>query len=460
MKVVSKVLKFGGTSVSSVETVRNISEILKKTDEKQIVVCSALSKITNMLEEAGDKASKRDTIYKTICDQIRKRHHDFIDQLFSVDEQGDLKQTIDNHIANLEKVLDAIYMLNELSQRAYYIIVSFGEKMSNAIIYQYLKIHNGDVGYLDSSEVILTKFENGKEDVNRSKTSKAIQEKWNDNYKITVAPGFISKSENGYATTLGRGGSDYTAALYAAMLEAKILEIWTDVSGIYTADPRKIKNAHPLEKMSYREVLELSNLGAKVIYAPTVKPVMDANIPLVILNTFFPEEKGTLVTTSTDTKIPIKSFSTMDNIAMISFTGTGLVGNTGIAGRLFNCLKDVNVIIISQACSEMAINIVINEKDADKAVKAINKEFDFEINGKKYIQPVRAEIGYSILAMVGEGMKNAAGVTGKAFTALGENNINIHLIAQGSSEINVSIVIKSSDAQNALEALHNKFFKE
>ncbi len=455
-----KVLKFGGTSVSTVETVKNISAILKKTDENQIIVCSALSKVTNMLEEAADKASKRDMSYKDICTQIKQRHHDFIDQLFSSDEQGDLKQTIDTHIANLEKVLDAISMLNELSQRAYYIIVSFGEKMSNAIIYQYLTIHNGNVGYLDSSEVIVTKFENGKEDVNRSQTYKNIAAAYNPEYKITVAPGFISKNEKGYATTLGRGGSDFTAALYAAALKADLLEIWTDVSGIYTADPRKIKNARPLEKMSYREVLELSNLGAKVIYAPTVKPVLDANIPMVILNTFYPDEKGTLVTTGTDTKTPVKSFSTMDNIAMLSFTGTGLVGTSGIAGRLFNALKDVNVIIISQACSEMAINIVINEKDADKAVEAINKEFDFEIKGKKCILPIKAEVGYSILAMVGEGMKNAAGVTGKAFTALGENNINIHLIAQGSSEINVSIVIKSSDAQKALEVLHNKFFNE
>lgn len=454
-----KVLKFGGTSVSTVETVQNISAILKKTDENQIIVCSALSKVTNMLEEAADKASKKDTTYKTVCTEIKKRHHDFIDQLFSVDEQGDLKQVIDGHISDLEKVLEAVFMLNELSQRAYYIIVSFGEKMSNAIIYKYLSIHNGSVGYLDSSQVIITKFENGKEDVNRSQTYKKIAETYNPDYKITVAPGFISKNENGYATTLGRGGSDYTAAIYAAALNAKKLEIWTDVSGIYTADPRKIKNARPLEKMSYREVLELSNLGAKVIYAPTVKPVLDADIPMVILNTFYPEEKGTLVTNATDTKTPVKSFSTMDNIAMLTFTGTGLVGNNGIAGRLFNALRDVNVIIISQACSEMAINIVINEKDADRAKEAILKEFDFEIKGKKCINPIEAERGYSILAMVGEGMKNAAGVTGRAFTTLGKSNVNIHLIAQGSSEINVSIVIKSSDAQKALEALHNEFFK-
>ncbi len=452
-----KVLKFGGTSVSSVETVRNISEILKKSSENQIVVCSALSKVTNMLEEAAKKAADGDVSYKEVCAQIEKRHYDFIDELIQKEQQGDLKQTIHNHIASLEKVLEAVYFLNELSQRAYYIIVSFGEKMSNAIIFRYLTIHNGSVNYLDSSQIIITRTVNGKEDVNRSVTNKNILENWNKDYKITVAPGFISKSEKGYATTLGRGGSDYTAAIYAAALDASILEIWTDVSGIYTADPRKVKDAQPLEKMSYKEALELSNLGAKVIYAPTVQPVLEKNIPMVILNTFRPDDKGTLVTVETDSSKPIKSFSTMDNIAMLTFTGTGLVGNSGIAGRLFNALKDVNVIIISQACSEMSISVVISAADAQKAVNAINEEFDFEIR-KNYIKPITAETGYSILAMVGEGMKNAAGMTGKAFTALGENNINIHLIAQGSSELNVSIVIKTEDSSKALNCLHEAFF--
>lgn len=452
-----KVLKFGGTSVSSVETVRNISEILKKSSENQIVVCSALSKVTNMLEEAAKKASEGDVSYKGVCAQIEKRHYDFIDELIQKEQQGDLKQTIHNHIASLEKVLEAVYFLNELSQRAYYIIVSFGEKMSNAIIFRYLTIHNGSVNYLDSSQIIITRTVNGKEDVNRSVTNKNILENWNKDYKITVAPGFISKSEKGYATTLGRGGSDYTAAIYAAALDASILEIWTDVSGIYTADPRKVQEAKPLEKMSYKEALELSNLGAKVIYAPTVQPVLEKNIPMVILNTFRPDDKGTLVTIETDPSKPIKSFSTMDNIAMLTFTGTGLVGNSGIAGRLFNALKDVNVIIISQACSEMSISVVISAADAQRAVNAINEEFDFEIR-KNYIKPITAETGYSILAMVGEGMKNAAGMTGKAFTALGENNINIHLIAQGSSELNVSIVIKTEDSSKALNCLHKAFF--
>lgn len=454
-----KVLKFGGTSVSSVETVQNISNILKKTNEKQIIVCSALSKVTNMLTEAAEKAAKADISYKEICNQIEKRHHDFIDQLINKDQQGDLKSIIHNNISSLEKVLEAIYFLNELSTRAYYIIVSFGEKMSNAIIYRYLSIHNGNVGYLDSSQIIITRTVNGKEHVNRSVTYKNIQDNWNDKYDIMVAPGFISKSENGYATTLGRGGSDYTAALYAAALDADSLEIWTDVSGIYTADPRKVKNSYPLPRVSYKEALELSNFGAKVIYAPTIQPVLEKNIPMKILNTFRPDDEGTLVTNETDESKTIKAFSTMDNIAMLTFSGTGLVGTTGIAGRLFGALSKngVNIIIISQASSEMSICLVIDSKDANKAVEAINQEFDFEIR-KCTVNKTIAETGYSVLAMVGEGMKNAAGLTGKAFTALGSNDVNIHVIAQGSSELNVSIVIKSEDAEMALNVLHQAFF--
>jgi aspartokinase/homoserine dehydrogenase 1 len=209
--------------------------------------------------------------------------------------------------------------------------------------------------------------------------------------------------------------------------------------------------------MSYKEALELSNLGAKVIYAPTVQPVLEKNIPMVILNTFRPDDKGTLVTVETDSSKPIKSFSTMDNIAMLTFTGTGLVGNSGIAGRLFNALKDVNVIIISQACSEMSISVVISAADAQKAVNAINEEFDFEIR-KDTVNKTVAENDYAIVAMVGEGMKNYAGLTGKAFTALGNAGINIHAIVQDSTEVNVSIIVKKVDATKALNVLHDVFF--
>ncbi len=455
-----KVLKFGGTSVSSVETVKNISDILKRSTEKQIVVCSALSKVTNMLTEAGDKAAAGDITYREISAQIEKRHYDFIDSLIDTNQQYDLKNKIHSYITRLDKVLESIYFLNELSERAYYIIVSFGERMSNDIIYRYLQIHNGNVDYLDSSQIIITRPVNGKEHVNRTVTYENIRKSWNPNADITVAPGFISKSEKGYATTLGRGGSDYTAALYAAALDASILEIWTDVSGIYTSDPRKVSNAYPLDKVSYREALELSNFGAKVIYAPTVQPVMEKQIPMKILNTFRPEDAGTLVSQETSHDIPIKAISTMENISMITFSGTGLVGTTGIAGRLFNILSNnnINITIICQASSEMSICLAIDAKDADKAVKAINNEFDFEIR-KDTVNKTIAENDYAIVAMVGEGMKNFAGLTGKAFTALGNANINIHAIVQDSTEVNVTIIVKKADATNALNVLHEVFFK-
>ncbi|MCQ2975422.1 MAG: aspartate kinase [Bacteroidales bacterium] len=454
-----KVLKFGGTSVSSVETVQNISSILKNTKENTIIVCSALSKVTNMLTDAAEKAAKGETDYIEIANEIEKRHHDFIDQLIEKDKQENLKEIISNHINDLKKILDAVHFLGELTTRGYYSIVSFGEKMSNAIIYRYLSNNNGSTGYLDSSQIIITKTINGKEQVNRSKTYLNIVEKYNPQYKITVAPGFISKSENGYATTLGRGGSDYTAALYAAALDASLLEIWTDVSGIYTADPRKVKNSYPLNKISYREALELSNFGAKVIYAPTILPILEKEIPMVIKNTFKPEDPGTYVSKETEhTENAIKAFSTMDNIAVITFSGTGLVGTTGIAGRLFTTLSNnnINIIIITQASSEQSICIAIESNDAEKATQSINKEFEYEIK-RGTINETKADLQFSVLAMVGEGMKNAPGLAGKAFSALGKGNVNIHAIAQGSSELNVSIIIKKTDAINALNVLHDTF---
>ena len=455
-----KVLKFGGTSVSSVETVKNISEILKQSSENQIVVFSALSKVTNMLTEAAELAAKNDQNFKTIPSQIEKRHYDFIDQLLPQVNQGNLKQKISENIRNLEKVLEAVSFLGELSERAYFIIVSFGEKMSNAIMFQYLTINNGSTGYLDSSQIIITRTVKGKQVVNRSLTYKNINENYNPDNKITVAPGFISKSEEGYATTLGRGGSDYTAALYAAALNASLLEIWTDVSGIYTADPRKVSSSYPLPRVSYKEALELSNFGAKVIYAPTIQPVLETNIPMVIKNTFRPSDPGTYVSNETDhTKNAIKAFSTIDDIAMLTFSGTGLVGRTGIAGRLFNTLSvnGINIIIITQASSEQSICIIVDQADATKAENCINAEFDFEIR-KGIVNTTTAETGYSVLAMVGEGMKNAAGLSGKAFAALGRNGVNIHAIAQGSSELNISIVIKKADSKKALNVLHETFF--
>lgn len=456
-----KVLKFGGTSVSSVATVKNISEILKRTTEKQIIVCSALSKVTNMLTEAGNKAAAGDITYREISAQIEKRHYDFIDELIETNQQLDLKTKIHSYITRLDKVLESIYFLNELSERAYNIIVSFGEKMSNDIIYRYLQIHNGNVSFLDSSQIIITRPVNGKEHVNRTVTYENIRKNWNPNADISVAPGFISKSEKGYATTLGRGGSDYTAALYASALDATMLEIWTDVSGIYTSDPRKVATAYPLDKVSYREALELSNFGAKVIYAPTVQPVMEKKIPMKILNTFRADDQGTLVSDETCHDIPIKAISTMEDIAMLTFSGTGLVGTTGIAGRLFNVLSsnNINIIIICQASSEMSICLAIDAKDADKAIKAINNEFDFEIR-KDTVNKTVAETDYAIVAMVGEGMKNYAGLTGKAFTALGNAGINIHAIVQDNTEVNVTIIVKKQDATKALNVLHEVFFNK
>lgn len=455
-----KVLKFGGTSVSSVETVNNISNILAGTDQNTIVVFSALSKVTNMLTEAAENAASGKRDFINIADQILLRHFDFVDKLLPQDQQADFKPFITQKISDLKKILESVFFLGELSTRAYYLIVSFGEIMSNALMYRFLTVKNGNVGYLDSSQIIITRTIKGKEVINRSVTYQNIVNAYDEKYRISVAPGFISKSENGYATTLGRGGSDFTAALYAAALNAELLEIWTDVSGIYTSDPRKVKGAYPCPAMSYREALELSNFGAKVIYAPTIQPVLEKNIPMVIKNTFRPDDAGTLVTDKVDiTPAAVKAFSTMDDIAMLTFSGTGLVGTTGIAGRLFQTLSvnGVNIIIITQASSEQSICMVVEGASAQKAVDCVNNEFAYEIR-KGTVDTTVAQTGFSVLAMVGEGMKSAIGLSGKAFSALGRNGVNIHAIAQGSSEINISLVIKKQDAEKALNVLHEAFF--
>ena len=455
-----KVLKFGGTSVSSVETVKNISAILKRTTEKQIVVCSALSKVTNMLTEAGDKAAAGDISYREISAQIEKRHYEFIDALIEPTQQNDLKGKIHSYITRLDKVLESIYFLNELSERAYYIIVSFGERMSNDIIFRYLQIHNGNVDYLDSSQIIITRPVGGKEHVNRTVTYENIRKNWNPNADITVAPGFISKSEKGYATTLGRGGSDYTAALYAAALDASMLEIWTDVSGIYTSDPRKVENAYPLDKVSYREALELSNFGAKVIYPPTIYPVCVKNIPIKVKNTFNPDAEGTEIKEKIEgDHKPIKGISSINGTSLITVTGLSMVGVIGVNQRIFTTLAEsgISVFMVSQASSENSTSIGVRDDDVEAAVWVLNKEFEKEIKTGAMF-PMKAEKGLATIAIVGENMKRTPGIAGKLFGTLGRSGISIIACAQGASETNISFVVKSEYLRKSLNVIHDSFF--
>jgi aspartokinase/homoserine dehydrogenase 1 len=331
--------------------------------------------------------------------------------------------------------------------------------MSIQVIYAVMKENFVDVRQIDARDFIFTRLINGTERVESEITEKAIKEKVLPDKGFIITSGYISTSVNGYPTTLGRGGSDYTASLIAAALNADILEIWTDVSGIYTADPTFTEDAYPIPELSYAEVLELSHFGAKVIYPPTIQPVMKKKIPVLVKNTFAPSEKGTRISDKpSGNGNVLKAVSSVNEVCLVSLTGSGMVGVVGIASRMFTALarNNINVILITQASSEQSICIAIDQKSGDKACEVLNDEFEFEIQTGRVRKSILEE-GYSIVVMVGEGMKYSVGISGQAFSALGKNGINIHAIAQGSSELNISVVVKSVDCHKAVNAIHQEF---
>lgn len=459
------VLKFGGTSVANAQNINLVLDIVNETSKKDqlVVVVSAFSGVTDLLVLASAHAAAKDKNYKEIVNQIEKKHKDAIEQLISLTEQSELIDTINSNINHLKTLLDGCYLLGELSNRTSDTILSFGELLSSQIIAKALQQKDSKAGYKDSREVIKTNSHFGKAVVNFEVTNALIADffKASPN-SVTVMPGFIASSEDGNTTTLGRGGSDYTAAIVAGALNASQLEIWTDVNGMFTANPKIVKQAQPIETISYQEAMELSHFGAKVLYPPTIQPVLKKNIPILIKNTFEPEAAGTLITSSVSSKEnPIKGISHIDKIALLTLEGSGMIGVSGSSKRLFEVLshENINVIFITQASSEHSICIGILNADADKAESAINKAFELEIAQNK-IDPCIVEKNLCIVALVGENMKNHQGLSGKMFSTLGKNNVNIRAIAQGASERNISVVINERDVKKALNTLHERFFED
>jgi aspartokinase/homoserine dehydrogenase 1 len=459
------VLKFGGTSVANAQNINLVLDIVNETSKKDqlVVVVSAFSGVTDLLVLAAANAAAKDKNYKEIVSQIEKKHKDAIEQLISLTEQSELIDTINSNINHLKTLLDGCYLLGELSNRTSDTILSFGELLSSQIIAKALQQKVSKSGYKDSREVIKTNSHFGKAVVNFDVTNALIADffKTSPN-SVTVMPGFIASSEDGNTTTLGRGGSDYTAAIVAGALNASQLEIWTDVNGMFTANPKIVKQAQPIETISYQEAMELSHFGAKVLYPPTIQPVLKKNIPILIKNTFEPEAAGTLITSSVSSKEnPIKGISHIDKIALLTLEGSGMIGVSGSSKRLFEVLshENINVIFITQASSEHSICIGILNADADKAESAINKAFELEIAQNK-IDPCIVEKNLCIVALVGENMKNHQGLSGKMFSTLGKNNVNIRAIAQGASERNISVVINERDVKKALNTLHERFFED
>ena len=460
-----KVLKFGGTSVANAQNIKLVLDIVSKkaADEKLVVVVSALSKVTDMLLLASKKAAAGDESFKEILIEIEKKHLEALKELIPVTEQSSLLSHIKRIINHLETLLDGCYLLGELSLRTSDTILSFGELLSSYIIAEALKQNFQNSSYKDSRELIKTNSNFGKAAVNFEITNELINDFFASNEdQVVVIPGFIAASMDGINTTLGRGGSDYTAAIIAGALHANELQIWTDVNGMFTANPKVVKQAQPIAFISYQEAMELSHFGAKVLYPPTIQPVLKKNIPILIKNTFEPEVEGTYISNQEMVNTnPVKGISHIDKITLITLEGPGMIGVSGSSKRLFEVLshKNINVIFITQASSEHSICIGILNVDAAVAEEAINSAFEAEIAQNK-IDPCIVEKNLCIIALVGENMKNHQGLSGRMFSTLGKNNVNIRAIAQGASERNISAVINERDVKKALNTLHENFFEE
>jgi aspartokinase/homoserine dehydrogenase 1 len=452
-----KVLKFGGTSVGSPERIRGVKKIIEAQTSPCVVVVSAFQGITDELKQTGELASARNEDYKILLEKIIQRHTDYTRQLISKDKRVAVMDSVCKVFAELQQTLNGIYLLKELSRHSMDQVMSTGELLSSLIISSL--IDNSIL--LDSRNFIKTDSNFGYAGVDFAATDLLINKFINNPGRHIIAPGFIASNLSGETTTLGRGGSDYTAAIIAAALNSEILEIWTDVDGFMTADPKKVDKAYAIESLTYSEAIELSHFGAKVIYTPTLRPVYKKNIPIKVLNTFNPESKGTIINHKhADNNLsPIKGISSIDHIDLITLQGTGMVGVTGVSMRLFTALarQNINIILITQASSEYSISFAVSPADSGAASEAIHEEFRNEIDHNREIK-ILIEKNLSIIAIVGERMKNTPGISATLFKALGRNGINVIATAQGSSELNISVVIKNESLKKALNVIHDGFF--
>lgn len=460
-----KVLKFGGTSVANAENISKVIDIVKNEAKQQTiaVVVSAFGGITDELLKAGELATKKDLSYTEVFETIKARHIDTTRLLLPKKESELTVLKVKDQLKTLQDLLEGIYLINEFSDKTKDKILSYGELLSSFIISEALKAQATQSALKDSRDLIITDSVYTQANVKIAQTHKNIADYFNaSNNSITVLPGFVSQNDSNETTTLGRGGSDYTAAIIAAAIEASVLEIWTDVSGMYTANPKLVKHALPIQEISYQEAMELSHFGAKVLYPPTVQPALQKNIPIYIKNTFNPDAKGTLISKEPQHKNdPVKGISHIDNIALLTLEGSGMIGVPGFSKRLFSALSvnQINVVLITQASSEHSICVGVFSKDAIKAKQVVDAEFAYEISLKK-IKPLFIEDDLAIIAVVGDNMKNHQGISGRMFRALGQNNVNVRAIAQGASERNISAVIAHKDIKKALVSLHNTFFEK
>lgn len=450
------VLKFGGTSVSSKHSLEHIRSILLQKNEPYFVVVSALSGVTNLLENMAHQALKN--TFSPLLEEFRTLQLQLIAEMVDIPHQTELILEVQHQCNVLDEICHSIYTLQELSPKTQALMLSKGEELSAFILYRYLNLSGCQLQLLDSKALLVADGDYLKGEVDFQRSNAKIRAAVKVGNYITG--GFMAANENGEVVTLGRGGSDYSAAIYAGALQANALEIWSDIDGIHSADPSKVKNTKFIEKLSYEEAFELAYFGAKVVYPPSVIPVMKNRIPLYIKNTFHPEQKGTLVSAETivqDDKI--QGISSLSNIAMLTVSGIGLAKQKGKARKIFQTLEesDVNVILITQSSSEQSVGIAIDQDDLALAEQALNAVFAQDMESG-LMNPLKVVKDQCIIAVVGDNMKNKVGLSGKVFSALGENGINILAIAQGASERNISIVIDQKEEVKALNVLHEKFF--
>ena len=459
-----QVLKFGGTSVADASSMSQVVDIVTKAVDRDrtILVASAISGCTDTLIKIGNLAAERDESYKELINSLQTRHHEIIRDLLPMEKQDDSKEVCDTLFDSLRSIAQGVYLLGELSPASLDAIQAFGELWSTKILATKLASIGIATKWIDSREIVRTLNKNGKNVVDIQKTYFRVNEMVESNQvtQLFVLPGFIASDKQGRTTTLGRGGSDYTASLYAVGCKARILEIWTDVPGMMTSNPKVVPTARTISNISYKAALELSHFGAKVIYPPTIQPVVAEGIPIYIKNTFDPEAGGTMIEKNPPrSKDKLIGISNSDNIALLSLEGSGMVGIPGFSSRLFETLSqnDINIILITQASSVHTMCIAVSEKDAEKAKEAADRCFAYEISLGK-LNPLKVEKGFSIVCLVGDDVLNQTGATGRMLAALGRNSIPVRATAQGSSERNISVIISSSDSEAAIRTIHNEFF--
>jgi aspartokinase/homoserine dehydrogenase 1 len=450
------VMKFGGTSVSSKKNLEQIKSILHKKEDNYILVVSAFSQVTNKLEAIAQRALNSDVA--KLLEEFKTVHFDLISALFSAQHQTEIILRVQQKCNELEAICKSIHILKELSPRTQANVLSFGENLSAYILHKYLERGHIEIDLLDSSALISAEGDYLNATVDLEKTAKNISNRVA--HKNYIAGGFIASNKNDEIVTLGRGGSDYSASIYAHAVDANYLEIWSDVNGMHSANPKIVDNTVSIKKISYEEAFEMAYFGAKVLYPSSILPLIKKDIPLYLKNTLVPEQEGTFISNQNKSdEHKIHGLSSLDKIAVITVSGIGLAKKEGSARKVFQALEEahINIVLITQSCSEQSIGMGIDQKHMANAVTAINNAFAYEIE-KGLINPVEAHPNKCIIALIGDNMRHKVGLCGKVFGAIGENGINITAIAQGASERNISIVIDQKDEAKALNVIHEKFF--